>query len=456
MSQLREADVHAETLRRGEQEGGHSCPPNGGLENLPSGWEMSPIGDLLLRSKQRNPERDPEKRFFYVDVSSVSNMSFRITAPTELPGAEAPSRARKVIQAGDVLFATVRPTLKRVALVPDDLHDQIASTGFIVLRSDALRLDSRYLYYRLLTDAFTQRMSELERGASYPAVRDSDILNEKIALPPLSEQRKIAAVLGLVQRAIEQQERLIALTTELKKALLQKLFTEGLRGEPQKQTEIGPVPESWEVATLASLFEIKHGYAFEGEFFVAQGRYVLLTPGHFFEEGGFRDQKDKTKYYVGEIPRSYLLAKGDLLVAMTEQKAGLLGSAIIVPESEKFLHNQRLGLIQNLDEQRLDKLFLFYFFNTATVRKHIFLTSSGSKVRHTSPGKIRELSIALPSLDEQKDIVQLLRAVDAKLEVTERKRQSIADLFHTLLHQLMTAQMRVHDIELSLLSVSPK
>jgi type I restriction enzyme, S subunit len=130
---------------------------------------------------------------------------------------------------------------------------------------------------------------------------------------------------------------------------------------------------------------------------------------------------------------------------MTEQKAGLLGSAIIIPESEKFLHNQRLGLIQNLDEQRLDKLFLFYFFNTATVRKQIFLTSSGSKVRHTSPNKIRELSIALPSLDEQQDIVQLLLAVDAKLEVTERKRQSIADLFRTLLHHLMTAQIRVHD-----------
>jgi type I restriction enzyme, S subunit len=132
---------------------------------------------------------------------------------------------------------------------------------------------------------------------------------------------------------------------------------------------------------------------------------------------------------------------------MTEQKAGLLGSAIIVPESEKFLHNQRLGLIQNLDEQRLDKLFLYYFFNTVAVRNQIFLTSSGSKVRHTSPGKIRELSIALPSLDEQVDIVQLLQAVDAKLEVNERKRQCIADLFRTLLHQLMTVQIRVNDFD---------
>ena len=77
--------------------------------------------------------------------------------------------------------------------------------------------------------------------------------------PTPREQRKIAVVLGLVQRAIEQQERLIALTTELKKALLHKLFTEGLRGEPQKQTEIGPVPESWELVPLGSLAKVGNG-----------------------------------------------------------------------------------------------------------------------------------------------------------------------------------------------------
>ena len=71
----------------------------------------------------------------------------------------------------------------------------------------------------------------------------------KFHVPPLPEQRKIAGVLGVVQRAMEQQERLLALTAELKKALLHQLFTAGLRGEPQKQTEIGPVPESWEVVT---------------------------------------------------------------------------------------------------------------------------------------------------------------------------------------------------------------
>ena len=412
-------------------------------------WQLCRIRDLTERTGQRNPTSKPGVDFQYVDVSAVSNTSFRITSSAKLDGAEAPSRARKIIRTDDVLFATVRPTLKRVARVPACLHDQIASTGFIVLRAKKDRLESGYLYFLLLTDQFISRMGELERGASYPAVRDSDVLNEEIPLPPLQEQRRIAAVLGLVHRAVEQQERLLTLVAELKQTLLQYLFTNGLRGEPRKSTELGFIPQSWEVKTLASLLDIKHGYAFAGKFFAPSGRYVLLTPGHFYEAGGFRNQKDKTKYFVGEFPQDYILSKGDLLVAMTEQKAGLLGSAIIVPESDKFLHNQRLGLIQNLNEKQLKKHFLFYFFNTAVVRKQIFLTSSGSKVRHTSPGKIRELNIALPSPSEQQEIIDVLQTIDAKLEITDRKHTALTSLFRTLLHQLMTAQIRVADLDLS-------
>ncbi len=277
-----------------------------------------------------------------------------------------------------------------------------------------------------------------------------------VPVPPLPEQRKIAGVLGVVQRAIEQQERLLALTAELKKALLHQLFTAGLRGEPQKQTEIGPMPESWEVVKLGDLFQIKHGFAFDGEFFKPAGRYILLTPGHFFESGGFRDQAQKTKFYTGEFPRGYLLQKGALLVVMTEQKEGLLGSSLIVPEGERYLHNQRLGLIHDLDEERLSNDFLYYLFNTSAVRKRISMTASGSKVRHTSPGKIRDVWVALPSLEEQCESVRVLEAVDQKLAVTARKHATLTALFRTLLHQLMTARIRVHDLDLSDLETALK
>ncbi len=437
--------MSASMTRTKTPEGGRSGPPNGGLENPPSGWKMSPIGDLILRTKQRNPERDPEKRFFYVDVSSVSNTSFRITAPTELPGAEAPSRARKVIQAGDVLFATVRPTLKQVALVPDDLHDQIASTGFIVLRSDALRLDSRYLYCRLLTDAFTQRMSELERGASYPAVRDSDILNEKIALPPLAEQRKIAGVLGLVQRALEQQERLIALTTELKKVLLHQLFTQGLRGEPQKETDIGPVPKSWEMVELGSLAKIGNGSTpkRDNEGYWQGGTIPWLNSAKIHERFITEANQFVTDLAVKEchLPR---VRPDSLLVAITGQGKTLGNTALVFFET---CINQHLAYAQ-FTTPRVVPEFVLWFMQTRYDHLRSISQAGGSTKGALTCGYLKTYPVPGPALDEQHEIAAVFAALDRKEKVHQRKHTTLTALFRTLLHQLMTAQIRVHDLDL--------
>ncbi len=165
---------------------------------LPETWTDSSIGDVVVKSKQRDPRKTPEEKFQYVDVSSVSSESFKITGATPTLGAEAPSRARKVIKTDDVLFATVRPTLKRIALVPPQFDGQIASTGYCVLRSDLTKVDPRFLYLFLITDHFNSRMASLERGASYPAVRDSDVLQSWLPLPPLLEQRNIAHILSAV------------------------------------------------------------------------------------------------------------------------------------------------------------------------------------------------------------------------------------------------------------------
>ena len=287
-------------------------------------------------------------------------------------------------------------------------------------------------------------------ATTIPNLSRSKLAELPMALPPLPEQKKIAHVLSTVQGAIEAQERIMATTSELKKALMHKLFTEGLRGEKQKETEIGLVPEGWEVVELGEFFHIKHGFAFDGQFFESSGELVLMTPGHFHEEGGFRDQGEKTKYYSGPIPDGYLLEEGDLVVAMTEQKSGLLGSAAFVPESNKYLHNQRLGLIANLKEDQLSQQFLFYLFATPRFRVEISKTSTGSKVKHTSPTKIRAVRVGIPnSIDEQIEIASALAVTDGKIRIAASKLSRLQDLFRTLLHRLMTGKVRVAGIELS-------
>jgi type I restriction enzyme, S subunit len=204
--------------------------------------------------------------------------------------------------------------------------------------------------------------------------------------------------------------------------------------------------EGWVERPLARLCDIKHGFAFKSEFFTDHGDYVMLTPGNFYESGGYRDRGDKQKYYCGEIPRDYVLKKGDLLVAMTEQAAGLLGSPILIPESDKFLHNQRLGLVTKKPGVPWTNEFFFHVFNTQPVRKEIHDGASGVKVRHTSPTKIGELVVWFPtSISEQRAIVSKLSDLDDEtkhLESIYRQKLAALDaLKKSLLHQAFTGAL---------------
>lgn len=184
---------------------------------------------------------------------------------------------------------------------------------------------------------------------------------------------------------------------------------------------------SWPVTRMGEYFRVKHGYAFKGEYFDSQGPYVLLTPGSFHEEGGYRDQGEKTKFYTGDVPEDYILDEGDLLVAMTEQAPGLLGSSAWISETGLFLHNQRLGRIVALDEHSLDKRFLYYLFNTKSVRDQISATATGGKVRHTAPDRISQVRFRLPPLNAQQQIADTLSAYDDMIENNRRRMALLED-----------------------------
>lgn len=180
---------------------------------------------------------------------------------------------------------------------------------------------------------------------------------------------------------------------------------------------------SWQEFALGQVIHIKHGFAFKGEFFSDTGKYVVLTPGNFNEEGGFRIRPGKDRFYSGEIPENYVLNEGDLIVAMTEQGPGLLGSSALIPSGDQYLHNQRLGLIDRLDEAKLDRKFLYYLFNTKYVRGQISGSASGTKVRHTSPERIYRVKVRVPRVSEQARIASILSAYDDLIENSRRRIQ---------------------------------
>mgnify|MGYP000673896158 CR=1 FL=1 len=188
---------------------------------------------------------------------------------------------------------------------------------------------------------------------------------------------------------------------------------------------------TWTKQKLGNLLTIKHGYAFKGQYFSNFGSHIVLTPGNFYDVGGFRRVIGKEKWYTGEIPREYVLSTNDLIVAMTEQGEGLLGSSALVPKDNLYLHNQRIGLILE-NKELIDRKLLFYLFNTEKVRKQIRGSANGSKVRHTSPKKIYDVEVCLPDLPTQKKIASILSTYDDLIENNKKRIKILEEMAQQL------------------------
>jgi type I restriction enzyme, S subunit len=171
------------------------------MHTLPATWRWARLGDVCVPTETRDPRHELDAAFKYVDITSVDNTRKKIIDAREILGKDAPSRARQVIRAGDVIVSTTRPNLNAVALISQDLDNQICSTGFCVLRPTQ-ELDSSFLFAFVQTAKFVDELSEQVKGALYPAVTDAQVRAVEMPLPPLLEQRRISTRLNAVMAEI--------------------------------------------------------------------------------------------------------------------------------------------------------------------------------------------------------------------------------------------------------------
>lgn len=200
----------------------------------------------------------------------------------------------------------------------------------------------------------------------------------------------------------------------------------------------------WDTTSLGEFMDVKHGFAFKGESFADSGDYILLTPGNCHESGGLKLKGDREKYYSGEFPDEFLLHEGDLLVVMTDliNSAPILGGSFQIPEDNRFLHNQRLGLVRITDSRRIDKGFLYYLLNTEPYRGQIRGSASGATVRHTSPGRIKECVVRVPrDVGYQTKVAGILSAYDEAME-NNRRRMGLVERAVRLLYEEWFVRLR--------------
>ena len=177
---------------------------------------------------------------------------------------------------------------------------------------------------------------------------------------------------------------------------------------------------------LGEILDVTRGASLSGEFYATEGKYIRLTCGNFdYQNNCFKENKSKDNlYYVGNFKPEFLMEKGDIITPLTEQAIGLLGSTAIIPESGKYIQSQDVAKIV-CKENLLDKDFAFYLISSNVIKQQLSAAAQQTKIRHTSPDKIKDCIVWIPELTEQKHIGKLLCNLDSKIELNRAINQNL-------------------------------
>ena len=392
---------------------------------MKKGWQTKTLGDVLEKTETVNPLQSPSVEFDYIDVSSVSNTTFEIQETQRLKEKDAPSRARKLVRTNDIIFATIRPTLQRIAVVPEHLDKQVCSTGYFVLRPK-LGIDHRFVIYSLFTENFVGQMESLQKGASYPAVTDGYVRAQEIPVPPLAEQQRIVGVLdeafeGLAT-AKANAEKNLQNARALFESHLQSVFTQRGSGWVEKRFD--------EVCAITSTLVDPRKKEFLDLIHVGAGNIESKT-------GVFVDLK--TAREEGLISGKFLFDES--MVLYSKIRPYLM--KVARPDFEGLCSADMYPLspIQNV----VTRDYLFHLLLSKHFTDYAIQGSARAGMPKVNREHLFEFRVWLPDVKKQK---QLAAKLDDLREETqrlarlyERKHAALEALKKSLLHQAFTGKL---------------
>jgi type I restriction enzyme S subunit len=404
---------------------------------LPEGWETTELSALCdYRREIVMPSHLGSKRYVgleHLDPGRVAIMRW---------GSDADVRSAKHrFRAGDILYGKLRPYLDKAALAE---WEGVCSTDIMVLAPKNAATDATFLALRLHSNDFIGHANATTEGVNHPRTSWSGISKFVFDVPPLPEQRAIARVLSKLQEAVEVQDRIIATLKELKAATLAKLFREGLRGQVETtETAYGEIPAHWSVSRLDQCAEVQTG--------VAKGR--KLNGGHLVErpylrvanvQDGYLDLREikVIQLRASEVDR-FTLRDGDVL--LTEGgDFDKLGRGFIWHEQVKdCVHQNHIFAVRTQHALMLPD-FLTYLIQSPYGKAYFLnVAHKTTNLACINSTKLKEFPVLLPPIKEQTEVASSVASIDHCIDAATQKREALNRLFSSLLHLLMTGEVRV-------------
>lgn len=390
------------------------------LGEIPSHWDVKPIKAIASYNDDVLTEATPpDHEIDYVEISDVQ-AGLGIRGSTTYAFSDAPSRARRRVQDGDIIVSTVRTYLRAIAAITAPAENTVVSTGFAVIRPRAIY--SRFIGYALLAEQTINQIIARSVGVSYPAINASDLVRIPVSVPPPAEQAAIAAFLDRetdkIDALVEAQTRLIELLKEKRQAVISHAVTKGLDpAAPMKDSGVewlGQVPAHWEIMRLKQdLSFLTSGARGWAEHYAEEGP-VFLRIGNLTRDSVDLDLADVQRVSApeGSEGERTLLLPDDVVFSIT----AFLGSVAVIPSDfERAFVSQHVALARPR-QQRLRSRWIAYVTLSSMGKAQFGLEGyGGTKVQLSLPD-IANLVMTAPPIQEQDHILSRLEQRLSRLD----------------------------------------
>ncbi len=383
------------------------------------------LGDLVEPVSTWTPEQDnPDGAFTYVDLGAIDQSAKVVAGARELACSEAPSRARQLLRAGDVLVSTVRPNLNGVALVPVDLDGATASTGFCVLRPRADQLDGRYLYQWVKSPLFVSEMTRKATGASYPAVSDRIVCESRLPLPPLHEQRRIAAILDKADALRAKRRAAISRLDTLAQSIFLEMF-----GDPARNLK------GWRRMALQEVFDIARGGSPRPiDDFITEAddgiNWIMIGDA---TEGGKYITKTKKRIRPEGASRSRAVKPGDFLLTNSMS----FGRPYIMRTSG-CIHD---GWLVLSPKGPVEPDYFYTLLSSRAVFAEFERRAPGATVKNLNIDLVRTVSVPVAPSEKQKEFARKVSAIERVGNPAKASLQQHEHLFASIQHRAFRGEL---------------
>ena len=400
-------------------------------ENIPKGWKWVKVGEIVFINSKNLTPNYPYDEIYYLDTGSVAEGRL-ISSYKKFYLNEAPSRAKRIVNDGDIVYSLVRPIQRHYGIIKNPPDNLIVSTGFAVITADNNKAENRFIYYYLTLDEIVDYLDSIAESSTttYPSIVPDDLKNLIIPLPPLPEQKAIAEVLSSIDDKIDLLHRQNKTLEKMAMTLFRQWFI-----EPTKDG----LPEGWEEVSLGDIFDIGIGRTpprKESQWFSVNQhdiRWISVKDlgsidTYILNSSEFLKEEAVKEFNIPIIPDNTVVLSFKLTV-------GRIGITI-----GEMVSNEAIAHFKLKPDSKISSNYLYLFLKTLDFSA---FGSTSSIAEAINTKIIKEIKILVPNDELITSFQSLINPVFQKIRLNTLEIQTLEKLRDTLLPKLIDGEVRV-------------